>query len=173
MLNFIQAVEDSTSFTIDCFNGMVVFEVRVLSPIEAEAAGMSTSMVASSMMDSQQLSKIMKNKDRLSQIDFSDPQEDDLEVLLNMMDGFKPEQLLGIEEAQNKILCQVVRKASEDGGETFQQIHLVQGYDQQDPANNRLWVGNLSKEDRTAILERAMSGHKEAADRLGNFRQVG
>ena len=101
----------------------------MLSPLEAEAAGMSTSMVASAMMDPAQIAKIIKNKDKLSSIDFTDPNEEELQTILNMMDGFKPEQLLSIEEQQNKILCQVVKRASEDNGVTYQIVHLVQGYD--------------------------------------------
>tara|TARA_R110000824_G_scaffold95388_1_gene229428 strand:+ start:63 stop:584 length:522 start_codon:yes stop_codon:yes gene_type:complete len=173
MLSFIEEVDSSTKFTIECFNGAVIFECRMLSPLEAEAAGMSTSMVASAMMDPAQIAKIIKNKDKLSSIDFTDPNEEELQTILNMMDGFKPEQLLSIEEQQNKILCQVVKRASEDNGVTYQIVHLVQGYDQQDASNNRLWVGSIPKDDRTAILNQAMNSHREAVESLNNFRKSG
>jgi hypothetical protein len=146
MLSFIKEVDDSTKFQIEVFDGKVVLQCRILSPIEAEAAGMSTSLVASSMMDTAQISRIMRQKDKLKNIDFNDPNDDDLELIFNMMDGFKPEQLLSIEEQQNKILMQVVKRASEDGGNTFQDIKLVSGIDQQSPENNRLWVGMLTNE---------------------------
>ena len=42
--------------------------------------------------------------------------------------------------------------------------------DQQNAKQNRLWVGMLRSEDRKAILNRAMSGHKEASERLKSFR---
>ena len=173
MLNFIKEVDDSTKFNIPVFGGQVIFEVRMLSPIEAEAAGLSSSMVASSMMGAKQVAKIMKQKEKLSKVNMAEPTDEDLEVILNIMDGFKPEQLLGIEEQQNKIICNVVKRASEDDGKTFERIHLVTGHDQQDPANNRLWVGMLSKEDRTAILDKCMNAHKEAAERLQTFRKTG
>ena len=90
-----------------------------------------------------------------------------------MLDGFKPEQLVSIEEQQNNIISTVVTRASEDGGKTFERIHLVNGYDQQDPENNRFWVGMLPKEDREAIMSKAMNAHKEAVEALNSFRRTG
>jgi hypothetical protein len=77
MLSFIKEVDDSTKFQIEVFDGKVVLQCRILSPIEAEAAGMSTSLVASSMMDTAQISRIMRQKDKLKNIDFNDPNDGD------------------------------------------------------------------------------------------------
>ena len=173
MLTFIEQVDEKTRFKIPVFGGKVIFECRTLSPIEAEAAGLSSSMVASSMMGSKQIAKIMKQKDKLSKVDLENPSEEDLEVLLNIMDGFRPEQLLSIEEQQNKIICSVVKRASEDDGKTFEKIFLVAGEDQQCPKNNRLWIGSLPKEDRAAILDKCMNSHREAVESLRNFRSTG
>jgi hypothetical protein len=124
-------------------------------------------------MGSKQVAKIIRQKEKLSNVNLENPSEEDLEVLLNIMDGFRPEQLLSIEEQQNKIICSVVKRASEDDGKTFEKIFLVAGDEQQDPKNNRLWIGMLSKEDRAAILERCMNSHREAVESLNNFRSTG
>ena len=173
MLSFIKQVDDSTKWQVACFGGAVIIEGRMLSPIESEAAGISSSMIAASMMDPKQLSKVMKNREKFQNINLEDPTDQDMETLLNFMDGFRPEQLLGVEEQQNKIIIQVVKRASEDGGKTFQRLQLVAGYDQQNPEQNLLWVGMLTKEDRQAILNKAMSAHVEAVESLRNFCKTG
>lgn len=173
MLSFISEVEKASTFQIPVFNGNVLFEIRSLSPIEAEAAGLSSSMIGSSLLGAKQVKKILNQKDKIAQIDLENPSDEDLEILLNIMDGFRPEQLLTIEEQQNRILCTVVKRASEDGGKTWHTLHLVKGDEQQDAKNNRLWVGTLGKEDRAKILEKALNSHKEAVERLNNFRQTG
>ena len=116
---------------------------------------------------------MMKQREKIEDINMEEPSDSDMEILLNILDGFKPEQLLSIEEQQNKIICTVVTRASEDGGKTFERIHLVNGYDQQDPENNRLWVGMLPKEDREAIMSKAMNAHREAVESLSSFRRTG
>ena len=173
MLSFIKEVEESTTFQIPVFDGKIIFEVRTLSPIEAEAAGLSSSMIGSSMLGAKQVKKIITQKEKIGKIDLENPSDEDLEILLNIMDGFQPEQLLSIEEQQNRILCTVVKRASEDKGKTFEKIHLVKGFDQQDAKQNRLWVGMLTKEDRSTILEKALNSHKVAVERLNMFRSTG
>ena len=173
MLKFIKDVDQSTKFNVEVFGGAVIFEVRSLSPIEAEVAGISSSLVAKSMMNPKQVAKMMRQKDKLNSINLEDPTDEDLETILNIMEGFQPESLLTIEEQQNKLICSVVRRASEDGGKTFEDLHLVTGYDQQDPAHNRLWIGMLTKEDRNKILDKAMNSHVEAVELLNNFRKTG
>ena len=173
MLTFIKDVNESTKFQIPVFDGAVIFQCRMLSPLEAEAAGLSSSLVASSMMTPQQIQKFIKQKDKLQNVNLKDPSDEDLQILLNMMDGFQPEQLLGIEEQQNKIICSVVKKASEDDGATFEDIHLVNAYEQESAEHNRLWSGRLSKEDRNVIIDRCMHAHKEAVESLRTFRKSG
>ena len=73
-------------------------------------------------------------------------------------------------EQEDRILCEVVKRGSSDGGATWERLSLVTAIDQQDPASGRLWIGMLSKEDRSLMIEAAMKGHKEAADKLATFR---
>jgi hypothetical protein len=42
--------------------------------------------------------------------------------------------------------------------------------EQQSATDNRLWVGVLCATDRMLLIERAMQGHMEAAERLKTFR---
>lgn len=170
MLNIIEQIDASTRWTAELFGGRLLVQGRILSPLEAEAAGLSSNLVASGMLDQKQIQKMIKQKDKIADINFEDPSDEDVSYLMNLMHGFKPEQLLSIEEQQNKIIQQVVRRASQDQGATFEDLHIVLGYEQQSPTQNRLWVGMLSKEDREVILDHALQGHRRAAESLQTFR---
>ena len=169
-MKFIQSVAKKQRVQIEVFNGAVLFECVILSPIEAEAAGLSSSLVAAALLDPMKIMKMQKQKEKLENMDLENPSEADMQQLLNMMHGVDPRKLLAIEEQQNKIIIQTVKRASEDQGKTWEQIFLVEGEQQQDPDQNRLWVGTLSTKDRKAILDKVMNGHKEVADHLQTFR---
>ncbi len=87
------------------------------------------------------------------------------------MQGFDPGKLMKIEEHQNRILKQVVIRASEDGGETFEDLVLVDTVEEQDPENNRLWIGAIPKEDRGQIMSVVMNHHKGVVDHLQTFQR--
>jgi len=169
-MKFIQKIQEATTAKIEVFGGLVVLECKILSPLEAEAAGLASSLVASSVLDPNQLKKIARRKQILERAESEEAGEEDLEQLLNMMQGFDPTKLMKIEEHQNKILKQVVIRASEDGGETFEDLVLVDSVEDQDAENNRLWIGAIPKEDRNKIMTVVMNHHKEVVDHLQTFQ---
>lgn len=169
-MKFIQRIQEKTTAKIECFGGQVLLECKILSPLEAEAAGLASSLVASSVLDPNQMKKIARKKEILERAEAEDATDQDLEQLLNLMQGFDPTKLIKIEDHQNKILKQVVIRASEDGGETFEDLLLVDTIEEQDPENNRLWIGAIPKDDRTKILAVVMNNHKEVTDHLQTFQ---
>jgi len=169
-MKFIQKIQEATTAKIEVFGGLVVLECKILSPLEAEAAGLASSLVASSVLDPNQLKKIARRKQILERAESEEAGEEDLEQLLNMMQGFDPNKLMKIEEHQNKILKQVVIRASEDGGETFEDLVLVDSVEDQDAENNRLWIGAIPKDDRNKIMAVVMNHHKEVVDHLQTFQ---
>jgi hypothetical protein len=169
-MKFIQKIQEATTAKIEVFGGLVVLECKILSPLEAEAAGLASSLVASSVLDPHQLKKLARRKQILERAEAEDAGEEDLEQLLNLIQGFDPGKLMKIEEHQNKILKQVVIRASEDGGETFEDLVLVDKVEDQDSENNRLWVGAIPKDDRNKIMSVVMNHHKEVVDHLQTFQ---
>jgi hypothetical protein len=169
-MKFIQKIQEATTAKVEVFGGLVVLECKILSPLEAEAAGLASSLVASSVLDPNQLKKLARRKQILERAEAEDAGEEDLEQLLNLMQGFDPAKLMKIEEHQNRILKQVVIRASEDGGETFEDLVLVDSIEEQDAENNQLWVGAIPKEDRNKIMSIVMNHHKEVADHLQTFQ---
>ena len=95
---------------------------------------------------------------------------DDIEDLIKITSSISPEQMENIAEREDRLIMKCVRRCSKDGGKTWEPLVLVSVVDQQNAKQNRLWVGMLRSEDRKAILNRAMSGHKEASERLKSFR---
>ena len=96
----------------------------------------------------------------------------DIEELLQLTSSISPEQMERLAEREDRLLIKCVRRCSKDKGKTWEPLNLVSVVDQQNAKQNRLWVGMIKKEDRKAILDRAMSGHKEASEKLKSFRQV-
>lgn len=169
-MKFIQKIQEATTAKVEVFGGLVVLECKILSPLEAEAAGLASSLVASSVLDPNQLKKLARRKQILERAESEDAGEEDLEQLLNLMQGFDPAKLMKIEEHQNRILKQTVIRASEDGGETFEELLLVDSIEEQDAENNRLWIGAIPKGDRNKIMAIVMNHHKEVADHLQTFQ---
>ena len=69
---------------------------------------------------------------------------------------------------EDRLIMKCVKRCSKDGSK-WEPLILVDAIEQQDPSKNKLWVGMLLAEDRKAILDRAMKGHKEAGERLKSF----
>ena len=109
-MKFIQAIQEATTAKIHVFGGAVVFECKILSPMEAEAAGLASSLVASSVLDPNQLKKLARQKEILETVDNEDPTDQELDQLLNLLHGFDVGKMMKIEEHQNKILKQVVTR---------------------------------------------------------------
>ena len=171
MLELLKEIQDSSKFTIPIFDGALLVEGRVLSPAEVEAAGLTSSMIAREIIPKNGAgSSFMQLQKKISGKEIDELDEETLQQIMDAMSTVKPESLLKMEEQQNKILCLIVQRASQDQGMSWERLHLVTAVDQQNAESNRLWVGMISKDDRVAIMEKALSGHKEAADRVSNFR---
>jgi len=172
-MKFIEAIQEKTTATVEAFGGAVLFKIKILSPMEAEAAGLASSLVASSIIDHNELKKLAKQKDIFERVESEDATEEDLDRLLNMVKGFDPGKLMKIEEHQDKLLKQVIFQASEDNGETWADIIMVDTQDQMCSETNLLWCGAIPKEDRQAILHVAMKSHGEVVSHLQSFLGTG
>ena len=167
--NILEEIIASASFVVDAFDGMIKIEGRILSPSEVEAAGLASALLASAIFKGQSKEQIEKTKDIAERVERGEV--DDFDALMDIVGQMQPDQLEKIAEREDRLLMRCVRRCSKDGGATWENLHLVSGIDQQNAQQNKLWNGMIRTEDRKAILERAMSGHKEAQARLAGFRQ--
>ena len=158
MKEIINKIINQSKFDIPCFEGALILQGRILTPSEAQAAGLASGLLAASMANPAQFKEmetIAKNNDT-----------ENIDKLIELAQKIRPESIEAIGEAQDKIICRVIKKASSDNGVTWNNINLVHSVDQQDADKNRLWVGMIPEEDRKKILDRAMQGHKEAIEKI-------
>lgn len=153
MLSVLTEIAEKARWKLDAFEGKLKLSGRVLSPIEAQAAGIASKTLISRMMAT------MK-EDEAEPMNFE-----------QKIEKITAEDILTFGAMQDRVLCQVVDKASQDGGETWEKLTLVQFEKQQNPKKNILWVGMITQEDKNAIFEEAMMSVKEAADQADNFRE--
>ena len=166
--NILEEIIAASSFSVEAFDGAIKIEGRILSPNEVEAAGLASALLASAIFKGQSKEQIAKTQEVAERVEKGDVEN--IEDLLQMVESISPDQLERMAEREDLLLIRCVRRVSKDSGETWERLHLVSGIDQQNAKQNKLWVGMLRTEDRKAILDRAMSGHKEAAARLAGFR---
>ena len=153
MLSVLTEIAEKARWQLDAFQGKLKLSGRVLSPIEAQAAGIASKTLISRMMQT------MKDEEESSM------------TLEQQIEKITAEDILTFGAMQDRVLCQVVDKASQDGGETWEKLSLVQFEKQQNPKKNILWVGMITQEDKNAIFEEAMMSVREAADQADNFRE--
>ena len=159
MKELLGKIIDQSKFTIEAFDGKLLLEGRILSPAEAQAAGLAAGLLASSLTNNNQL----KELDKLQE-DTEDPEN--IERIMKIARTIRPESLVALSEGQDRIICKVIQRASQDGGSTWQKIHIVHGVDQQNAESSRLWGGMIPELARKAILDRALQGHKEAVEKI-------
>lgn len=171
MKDFLEKISSSSLWQIEAFGGEVLIEGRILTPAEAERAGLASSLIAAQIVKDQGSNRGSAVQDIAVKAEEGEElSEHEQDLLLSFMSSLRPEQLAAMSEQEDRILCEVVKRGSSDGGATWERLSLVTAIDQQDPASGRLWIGMLSKEDRSLMIEAAMKGHKEAADKLASFR---
>jgi len=168
MKEVLSKIIETSYFTCPVFDGQIMLKGRILSPSEAEQAGVIQFMVAAQLMET---SQDYKQIEKIKEAQEAGKEED---IITNMLQslktmGFKPEMLEKINHHNDKIICQVVKLASVDNGDTWEPIHIVHAAEQQSADNNRLWIGTLPKEDRDALLTKAMEGYKEGRQKLKEF----
>ena len=172
MKDFLKELVQDSFWRVECFGGQVLIEGRILTPTEAERAGLASSLIAAQIIKDQRSAGSQAIQDIATKAqEGEDLTEQEQDQLIGFMSSLRPEQLAAMSDQEDRILCEVVKRGSSDGGSSWDRLFLVTGIDQQNPETGALWVGMLSKEDRKAILQAAMSGHEEAAKKAGNFRK--
>ena len=157
MIDVIKKLADAARWEIEIFSGALKIQGRILSPVEAQAAGIASRSLMGKMLE------IIKGQEEESQ-----EQQDEQEALLSKIASLTPEDVLNFGNMQDRVLCQVVDKASQDG-ENWEKLTLVHHEKQQNPARNALWVGMIPQEDKNKIFERAMQGLKGGEIALNSF----
>lgn len=142
------------------FNEKIIVEGRILSPSESEICGLSSALIAKSIMSNEQIKQI-------SQIQNDEvTDQDDIEKVFKILESFEPDKILQMNESQDKILCQCVRRASIDKGVSWQNFTFVLDEKNQCSLNNRLWIGMIEDSDRKKMIELCMQGHKKATESI-------
>ena len=165
--DILKEIADAAKFEMKIFDGALRIEGRILSPAEVEAAGLASALLASQVIKgkSQEQLKAMQEAAEKAQ----DGESENIEMLLQMANTINPRMLEEMSVKEDQLIIKCVKRCSKDGVK-WEPLHLVDAVERQDPRQNRLWVGMLLAEDRKAILDRAMKGHKEASERLKSFR---
>ena len=157
MIDVIKKLADAARWELEIFSGALKIQGRILSPVEAQAAGIASRSLMGKMLE------IIKGQEEGKQ-----EEEDEQEALLSKIASLTPEDVLNFGNMQDRVLCQVVDKASQDG-ENWEKLTLVHHEKQQNPARNALWVGMIPQEDKNKIFERAMQGLKGGELALNSF----
>ena len=157
------------------FGGAVLVRGRILSPSEAETAGLSTYLLLAQLAPAKQLSQLadlQKQAEKIQEDGNTDNEMEDFIGLFNQL-AISPDALEKMAASQNRLICEVVKSGSIDNGQSWQKLAMVHREEEQNSELGKLWIGMLSKEDRELIIQKALSGHKEAADRIAGFLGTG
>ena len=166
MKEILKKAIQASQWEIPIFGGSLWLQGRILSPSESYAAGVASSLIAAEIATDRTSLEFKKFQNK----EIEDLEDNEIKQLLQLMKKIRPETLNSLSENQNKIICQVVKFASDDDGKTWEPIHIVMNQGQQNADQGRLWVGIISQEDRQKVLNSALQGHKEAASKLATFR---
>lgn len=173
-MEILNEIAKATTFKVECFNGKLLLECRILSAPEVERIGLGSSLLAQELFinsKDRSLSGIEKIRKKAENNGFEDLEENEIMRLLDFAKSIKPDTMARISEDQDKVLCKVIKRASQDGGETWENLTLCTAMEQMDTTKNILWVGVFSVEDRNAIVNGAMQGQQEAIKRLESFQR--
>lgn len=161
MKDILQKIITNSRWTYPIFDGQIIIEGRILSPQEAEICGLSSALIAKSIMTEQHLRDLAR-----LQVKEEIKEEDEFEEVMRLLQGFDPDKILQMTESQDKILVNCVRRASSDKGVKWQDFRLVLEESKQSAVQNRLWVGMLLDKDRKAMIDLCMQGHKKANEEI-------
>lgn len=165
--DILKEIADAAKFEMMIFDGALRIEGRILSPSEVEAAGLASALLASQVIKGKSQEQIERMQEAAEKVQSGE--DENLEMLLQMANTINPRMLEEMSVKEDQLIIKCVKRCSKDGVK-WEPLHLVDAVERQDPRQNRLWVGMLLAEDRKAILDRAMKGHKEAGERLKSFR---
>ncbi len=155
----LQKLTSLSRWRLPIFGGKVHIEGRILSVSEAETSGLASGLLLATMASPEILAKTAAMKS----------EEEKTAAIIRMSKNISTAQISKLNEANDLIICKVIKMASLDGGENWQKIQMVPVEEQQDHTQGRLWVGILHEKDRDAILDKALEGHKEAVTRIASF----
>ena len=172
-MNILKEIAESSTFQVSCFGDKLLIEGRILTAPEIEQIGLGSSLLAQEVLISnkkQGLSSIDLLREKADKEGVEGLDETELMRLLDFAKSIKPETMARISEDQDKILCKVIKRASQDQGLTWENITLCNAMEQMNADNNVLWVGVFNSEDRNNIINKAMQGQQEAVERLKRFQ---
>ena len=165
--DFLQEVQSVSQFELEIFAGQLLIKGRILSPAEIEKASLANSLLLQALASTGEISRFQKMSEALQ----DDPDEETLDQAYQMLSKIRPEQMEKIAQSQDQIIASCITQAKKAGeGEQWERIQIVLTQQEQNAERNMLWIGMLSKEDRAAILDKALKGQGEAVKRLQTFR---
>ena len=111
--NILEEIIASASFIVDAFDGLIKIEGRILSPAEAEAAGLASAMIASAIFKGQNKEQIKETQRIAEKVEKGEL--DDIEDLLRITSSISPEQMERISEREDRLLIKCVKRCSKPG----------------------------------------------------------
>ena len=150
----------NSRWTYPAFEGKIIIEGRILSPVESQTVGLGAALIASGVTNKQELSVFNSVKNE------KDINEDNADDIFKALKNFDIDKIMKLSENQDKILCKCITRASIDGGGQWNNFSVVMSEKQQSAKQNRLWVGMLNDEDRKNMIDLCMEGHKKARETI-------
>lgn len=172
-MEILKEIAECSTFQVACFGGKLLIEGRILTAPEIEQIGLGSSLLAQEVLlnnKDQSVSSIDKIREKADTEGMDTLDENELLRLLDFAKSIRPETMARISEDQDRILCKVIKRASQDQGLTWENIKLCHSMDQMNADLNVLWVGVFTSEDRNNIINKAMQGQQEAIERLKRFQ---
>ena len=171
-MKILREIAEASTFQVECFGGKLLIEGRILTAPEIEQIGLGSSLLAQEVLmnnNQQGLNNIDEIREKANKEGMQGLDETELLRLLDFAKSIRPETMARISEDQDKILCKVIKRASQDGT-TWENITLCHAMEQMNADQNVLWVGVFTSEDRNNIINKAMQGQQEAIERLQRFQ---
>ena len=160
MKKVLTEIISNSRWSSPCFDSKLILEGRILSPVEAEAIGIGSALIASSIASREDLERLQSVSSE------KDVNEDNVSDLFDALRNFDADKIIQMAEAQDKILVKCIRRASIDEGKTWSKISICMEENQQSVKAERLWVGMLGKDDRKNMIELCLTGHSKATEKI-------
>jgi hypothetical protein len=164
--DFLKEVQAVSEFEAEIFGGQLIVKGRILSPAEIEKASLANSLLLQGLSSTGEISQFQKMSEQLQ----DDPDEETLQQAYSMLSKIRPEQMQKIAESQDQLIAQCVTQAKKSEEAQWERIQIVLTQQEQNAERNMLWIGMLSKPDRSVILDHALKGQGVAVKRLSMFR---
>ena len=161
MKEVLQKIINNSRWTYPAFDGKIIIEGRILSPSESGLCGLSSALIAKSILSEQHIKELSTIQE-----DQKFKNDEDINQVFQILKNFNPDKLIEMQESQDKIIVTCVMRASIDEGITWQAFKLVLQESQQSVKRNCLWIGMLEDKDRKAMIELCLEGHKKASETI-------